>query len=92
MTGNLKGPNAKSKRRAEEYKICQQIYKKNRRALAEAILNNDSLLSPPVTPSLAEIEGAYKEIFQSLSPADERPFEERWNETGPKRNLTIKSN
>lgn len=74
--GHLKGPNVKSQTRALAYKLCQNLYNKKKKILAEKILDNKPLSDSDIRPRLDDIEEEYTNIFEAESPNDDKPIKD----------------
>lgn len=68
--GSTRGPTS---RRSSDYKKTQDLYTKNKKSLADVILEGRSLNSPSFSPPSPETVIFFKAIFESPSAADEEP-------------------
>jgi hypothetical protein len=69
--------NTGSGQRASFYKKCQDLFQKNRRGLAEMILTGREETDVKAVPSVSSVEALYGGIFESPSPPDDEPYEQK---------------
>ena len=57
-------------KRAANYKKAQDLFRKDRKCLAEVVLSGRDMYEPPELPSLRDVEDLYGNILESVSPED----------------------
>jgi hypothetical protein len=78
-----------SGQRASNYKKCQDISQKNRRGLAEMILTGREEADAKAVPSIPSVEALYGGIFESPSPPDEEPYEQKITGVSEFKHITL---
>jgi len=68
--------------RAAEYKKAQQLYGKNRSALAEIVFTGKRMYDDPVLPTVEDVEALFGGILESPSPEDNEPIADRRQSEG----------
>ena len=63
--------------RAARYKKAQDLFQKNRRALADTIFEGRPLLEDEIFPSVPDVEALYAGVFEESSPPDEDPISDQ---------------